>query len=249
MNAVDLLKEDHKVVEELFKRVEDTPPSKHVAIFTKIKGELDTHAHIEETVFYPALKKEGKKDLVDIVLEGIEEHVQIKMFLKGIAALTPKAERFEPKLKVLIEDTRHHVKEEEREMFPMVEDQISAEKLEKLGERMAAAKVKYQKSHGIKPIKRTASPGMLETVIDKATKVVTGIITASANPKTKSAANSKAKASTKPAVKKPARKSAVAAPRSTTAKNGEGRTVKEVDSKRDSAWDKAQQKLAARAGK
>lgn len=230
MNAVEMLKEDHRVVEDLFTQVENTPPSKHAALFVKIKGELDTHAHIEETVFYPAVKKAGKKDLVDIILEGIEEHMQIKMFLKGIAALTPKAERFEPKLKVLMEDTRHHVKEEEREMFPMVEDQMSAETLEKLGEKMEAAKVKYQKANGIKPIKREAAKGMLETVVAKAKDVVDGIMGDSAGGK-------------QTAPKK------AAAGKSNTAKNGDGRTAKAPASKRTTAGDRASSKLQARAGK
>jgi len=233
MNAVDLLKQDHRVVEELFKQVEDTPPSKHLPIFTKIKGELDAHAHIEETIFYPVLKKQGKKDLVDIVLEGIEEHVQIKMFLKGIAALSAKAERFEPKLKVLIEDTRHHVKEEEHEMFPKVKDQLTAEALEKLGARMETAKAKYQKARGIKPVK--PSSGMLETIIDKAK----GLMTGSPDPKLGSKNGKPAKAGN-------GTRSASA---SSTARNGEGRTVRETASTRASTVDKASAKMRARAEK
>jgi iron-sulfur cluster repair protein YtfE (RIC family) len=83
VNAIDLLKRDHEVVADLFEQVRNVPESKHSAIFTKIKAELDVHAHIEETVLYPRLKKDGTKKLADITSEGIEEHHQVKMFPKG----------------------------------------------------------------------------------------------------------------------------------------------------------------------
>ena len=146
MDARELLKADHKVVADLFEQVEKTSPSKHPAIFNKIKAELDAHAHIEEVIFYPKLKAEGTKELVDIVLEGIEEHHQIKMFLSELDALAGKEEEFEPKLKVLIEDTEHHVKEEENEMFPLVKKQFDKKVLEDLCVQMVAEKEKFQTS-------------------------------------------------------------------------------------------------------
>lgn len=145
MNAVELLKADHDVVRKLFQDVkEESDDSKHPPIFKKIKAELDAHAHIEETIFYPKLKEEGDKELVDIVLEGIEEHRQMKMFLRQIAELSDDSEQFEPKLKVLMEDTDHHVKEEEDEMFPLVKEQFESDVLSRLGEKMAAEKEKFQ---------------------------------------------------------------------------------------------------------
>ncbi len=146
MNAIELLKADHKVVADLFKQVEATKESEHPAIFVKIKAELDVHAHIEEVIFYPKLKAEGNKELVDIVLEGIEEHRQIKMFLKELDAISNESERFEPKLKVLIEDTEHHVKEEEGEMFPLVKDQFDAAVIDELGAQMEKEKANFKKS-------------------------------------------------------------------------------------------------------
>lgn len=146
MNAIELLKADHKVVAGLFEKVKATPDGDHKAIFEQIKAELDVHTHIEETIFYPKLKAEGKKDLVDITLEGIEEHRQVKMFLKELEALSGDSEKFEPKLKVLIEDVEHHVKEEENEMFPLVKDQFDADAIDKLGAAMEAEKNTFQKS-------------------------------------------------------------------------------------------------------
>ena len=175
MNAIDLLKQDHDAVDALFKRIEETPPSRHPPIFKRIKNELDTHAHLEEKIFYPKLIEKGKKELVDITAEGIEEHAQIKKFLKEIDRATAK-DKIEAKLKVLIEDTRHHVKEEENEMFPLVRDQFTSEALEELGERMEIEKARFQKAKKIPP-RRPEPKGAFEQVIDAvkgAASAVTG---------------------------------------------------------------------------
>jgi iron-sulfur cluster repair protein YtfE (RIC family) len=145
-DALDLLKEDHERVQKLFDEVKSSDEKRHPALFERIKKELDVHAHIEEAIFYPNLKAQGDKELVDIVLEGIEEHRQVKMFLKEIDALIDDSSKFEPKLKVLIEDVEHHVSEEEDTMFPLVRDQFSSEVLEDLAAEMEKEKRKFKKS-------------------------------------------------------------------------------------------------------
>lgn len=145
MNAVELLKDDHDVVRKLFQDVKESDESKHPSIFKKIKAELDVHAHVEETIFYPKLQEGGDKELVDIVLEGIEEHRQMKMFLRQLADLSDGSEQFEPKLKVLMEDTDHHVKEEEDKMFPLVKEQFDSSVLNQLGDKMLAEKEVFKK--------------------------------------------------------------------------------------------------------
>jgi iron-sulfur cluster repair protein YtfE (RIC family) len=146
MNAIELLKEDHDKVDKLFQKVKATPDGDHKDLFEQIKSELDVHTHIEETIFYPKLKEEGDDELKDIVLEGIEEHRQAKMFLKELAALADDSEKFDPKLKVLMEDIEHHVVEEEGEMFKLVEEQFDASVLEELGAEMESEKKKFGKS-------------------------------------------------------------------------------------------------------
>jgi hemerythrin superfamily protein len=147
MNALELLKADHEVVAGYFAEVEESSEDKHPAIFKKIKAELDVHAHIEETIFYPKLKADGDKELVDIVLEGIEEHRQVKMFLRELDALSDDSEKFEPKLTVLMEDVEHHVEEEENEMFKLVEAQFDETTLEELGAQMEEEKAAFKKSN------------------------------------------------------------------------------------------------------
>ncbi len=145
MDAIELLKDDHDKVDRLFQKVKATDEGEHLALFKKIKAELDAHTHIEEKIFYPKLKEE--EELKDIVLEGIEEHHQAKMFLRELANLTEDSEKFEPKLKVLIEDIEHHVMEEEGEMFPKVKKVFDAATLQELGKQMAEEKQIFMKSN------------------------------------------------------------------------------------------------------
>ena len=196
MNAIDLLKQDHDVVDALFKRIEDTPPSRHPPILKRIKSELDTHAHIEEKLFYPDLIKKGDKELRNITKEGLEEHAQMKKFLNEAVHATDKEKR-QAKVKVLIEDTRHHVKEEENEMFPMVRKQFSRESLEELGERMEAERAKFQKSKGITP-RRQQPKGMIEKAMDTAKSAVSSVMPDGKNGFAKKGSKpAKAKAGTK----------------------------------------------------
>lgn len=145
MNAIELLKQDHNKVSRLFQKVKGSEEDKHKELFEQIKQELEVHTHIEETIFYPKIREE--KELEDIVLEGIEEHHQAKIFLRELANLTENSEKFEPKLKVLMEDITHHVQEEEGEMFPKVEKIFDAATLEDLGKQMEEEKKSYKKSH------------------------------------------------------------------------------------------------------
>jgi hemerythrin superfamily protein len=145
MNAIELLKDDHNKVSLLFQKVKATEESEHKALFEKIREELEIHTHLEETIFYPKIKEE--KELEDLVLEGIEEHHQVKMFLRELSSLADDSEKFEPKLKVLMEDVTHHVQEEEGKMFPKIEETFDKATLEELGEEMKAEKQKFKKSY------------------------------------------------------------------------------------------------------
>ena len=120
MNAIELLKEDHDKVDKLFQKVKANEDADHRDTFEQIKAELEVHTHIEETIFYPKVKEDGDEELKKIVLEGVEEHHQAKMFLRELSNLVEDSEKFQPKLKVFMEDIAHHVKEEEGQMFPMI---------------------------------------------------------------------------------------------------------------------------------
>lgn len=146
MNAIKLLKTDHKIVDGLFEEVESSDAGEHPRIFEQIKAELETHAHIEETIFYPSIQEDGDETLVELTSEALKEHAQMKVFLGELAAVAPDLDKFEPLLVKLIEDVRHHVEEEEGEMFPTVEDQFDAETLEAWGTQMQVEKDRFQSS-------------------------------------------------------------------------------------------------------
>jgi hemerythrin superfamily protein len=143
MDALELLKQDHQKVKELFEQADESEDEKEQKqIFERISSELETHAHIEETIFYPAMERHSQ--LKDLVRESLKEHNQIKSILQEITALKD-SEEFESKLQDLEETVSHHAEEEEEgKMFPQVREIVDKADLEKLGEELAAAKGKRQ---------------------------------------------------------------------------------------------------------
>jgi hemerythrin superfamily protein len=148
MDALELLKQDHAKVKELLEKAESAEQGKErTDIFEKIKTELETHARIEENVFYPAVQK--NEELKDMVLESIEEHKQVKTLLREMDNLSKDSEKFEPKLKVLKENVEHHAEEEEEgKMFPKVRKLFSATELQQLGAELEAAKGNRERKAG-----------------------------------------------------------------------------------------------------
>ncbi|MBI3802177.1 MAG: hemerythrin domain-containing protein [Nitrospirae bacterium] len=147
MNAIDLLKEDHEKVTELFEKLEPTTEravKKREELFEKLRNELEIHAQIEEEIFYPALKESDETR--DIVLESYEEHKIVKQLLEEMDTLGKESEEWTAKLTVLNENVEHHVEEEEGEMFKSARKVLSKEQLEDLGAQMEAQKEKLGKA-------------------------------------------------------------------------------------------------------
>jgi hemerythrin superfamily protein len=142
MDALELLKEDHQTVKGLFEEAEGTEEQElKEKIFDELKTELETHARIEETVFYPAMQKHDQ--LKEMVAEAIEEHKQVKTLLREIDSLKSDSEKFEAKLDELMENVEHHAEEEEEgKMFPKIREIVSQKDLERLGDELEAAKNK-----------------------------------------------------------------------------------------------------------
>jgi hemerythrin superfamily protein len=145
MDAITLLKDDHRTVEELFKKFEGLGPRAikgRREIVDRIIRELSIHATIEEVIFYPAIRQEAettdKTD--DMVLESLEEHHVLKWTLKELEGMDPAHERFDAKVTVLMESVRHHVKEEEKDLFPEVRKMFGRARLVELGDAMAELK-------------------------------------------------------------------------------------------------------------
>ena len=148
MNALELLAQDHQTVKKLFEHCQQADDKKQQKQFFKeIKSELETHAHIEETIFYPAM--EEHEELQDMVLESLEEHKQMKTVLREMSRLSASSEKFKPKFKVLKDNVEHHaVEEEEGKMFPKARKLINSAQLEELGNELEAAKHKRLRKAG-----------------------------------------------------------------------------------------------------
>jgi iron-sulfur cluster repair protein YtfE (RIC family) len=161
MNAIELLKKDHKTVKSLFESFEKAKEQEQQAskaeLFASIRDELDAHARVEEEIFYPAFDRAAEKDDdKELVLEAGEEHKQVKTLLAELAGLDPDDEIFDAKMKVLKDNIEHHVEEEEGEMFPHAQKQLGSEALEELGNRMAARKDQIQNQSAAAPSDRPA---------------------------------------------------------------------------------------------
>lgn len=123
-NATQLLRQDHKKVEGLFKKREQAKGMEAKRrLATQVMTELEVHAQLEEEIFYPAVK--GAIDETDLVDEALQEHQEAKSLiaeLKKMQGQNNGADEFEAKFSELVEAVQHHVEEEEGEMFPKVED-------------------------------------------------------------------------------------------------------------------------------
>ncbi|HEX3394523.1 MAG TPA: hemerythrin domain-containing protein [Acidimicrobiales bacterium] len=142
MDAIALLRNDHRAVERLFKEFEKAGPKAHKTrrqVADRIVKELSVHAAIEEQLFYPAVRQ-AVPETDDDVLEGLEEHHIVKWTLSEVDGMDPEHERFVPKMTVLMESVRHHVTEEEGELFPTVRGAMTRKQLTELGDLMAQAK-------------------------------------------------------------------------------------------------------------
>lgn len=142
MDAIALLKNDHQTVKGLFEKFEsagDRAQKSKRKIVDKIIEELSVHAAIEEEVFYPAVR-EAAGETEDMVLESLEEHHLVKFALWELERADPQDERFDAKVTVLIENVRHHIKEEENDLFKRVRKSVPRSELEQLAEQMKQVK-------------------------------------------------------------------------------------------------------------
>jgi len=136
-DAIALLKADHASVSHLFAEFEKTQSvAKKKALLAEICTSLSVHAQIEEEIFYPAVKAALKDKL--LVPEATVEHAGVKSLIAQLEGVDPDGEMYDAKVKVLSEYVKHHVKEEQNEMF--VKAKASSLDMAELGARMAARK-------------------------------------------------------------------------------------------------------------
>ncbi len=127
MDAIALLKKQHRKAETALKKL---CRGYDRDVLEEVADELAAHMVIEETVFYPTVRDAAP----DLVLESFEEHAVAQFELKRLLALDPDDERFEARATALLDLVKHHVEEEEDELFPRVEKALGEDALEALGD-------------------------------------------------------------------------------------------------------------------
>lgn len=136
MDAIKLLKQDHREVERLVEEFEKARSPRKAQIADEICRMLTVHATIEEEIFYPAAREALKEE--DLVEEAEVEHQSAKDLIAQIQGSQPSDDKFEARVKVLGEYVKHHVREEEKEMFPQLQGRKID--LQALGEQLMQRK-------------------------------------------------------------------------------------------------------------
>ena len=180
LDAIALLKADHREVDRLFKafaKAGTTAYKSKRKLVDQIIADLSRHAVVEERILYPAARSEVRGS-ADDVLEYLEEHHVVKWQLQELIGLDPRDERFEAKVTVMAENVRHHVCEEENELFPLLRSQLTRKRLLELGEALHDAKRTASK----RPHPRSSDeppgnllPDTVAGVVDKARDLVKSV--------------------------------------------------------------------------
>jgi hypothetical protein len=143
-NAINVLKKDHDKVKHLFEEFEDAETrGEKRKIAAQIIMELKIHATIEEEIFYPAVRREIGKDIMN---EADEEHHVAKVLVAELDAMDGSEDHYDAKMHVLAENIRHHIREEEGEMMPEVRE-LNLD-LNALGKELMIRKKELMK-HGV----------------------------------------------------------------------------------------------------
>jgi hemerythrin superfamily protein len=151
-SATQMIRQDHKKVEGLFKKFEQTKGAQAKRrLAENAMAELEVHAALEEEIFYPAVKREV--DDGSLVQEALEEHQTVKQLISELRGMEEADDEFESQFSELVENVQHHVEEEENEMLPKVEE--SELDLNSLGQQMSQRKQEMQ--NGGRATKKTSN--------------------------------------------------------------------------------------------
>lgn len=149
--AIEMLEADHRKVEMLFDQYEEmkeeSGEDEKRELAQRICMELKVHTQVEEELFYPWARENMEEE--DLIEEAQVEHQSAKDLIAQIEGASEIDETFDAKVKVLGEYVKHHVQEEENEMFPKVESM--QEELDELGQEMTARKVELMEEMGMTP--------------------------------------------------------------------------------------------------
>ena len=123
-DAIAMLKADHQRVRDLFQQYAATSNAEAKrTIAEEVFIELETHAQLEENIFYPAVNEETDEG-PELVKESLAEHETMKNLIQQLRDMGPHHGGFDPKFRELLQNVEHHVEEEETEMFPLAEEEL-----------------------------------------------------------------------------------------------------------------------------
>ena len=157
----EMLEQDHAKVKDLFEQFEEAKDARsRERIIQETLLELDVHARLEEALIYPAIRK--KLDEEEIMDEALEEHHVAHVLMNELKRMRPRDARYHAKFKVLGENIKHHVKEEEGTMFPKAEKadldwERLEQKVKEQKEALMARKINGAKRDGTKRSRKRAT--------------------------------------------------------------------------------------------
>jgi hemerythrin superfamily protein len=139
MDAIELLTSDHRKVETIFQRFEQgLNVQEAVPLFKELYQELTLHALAEENVFYPALAR--NPEFFGKLKDAFKEHSEVKAAFGELAALDITTKDWLDKMSGLIRNVKHHVRDEENDLFPMARKFLTVEELQELAQQLQKAK-------------------------------------------------------------------------------------------------------------
>jgi hemerythrin superfamily protein len=152
MDAIELLKQDHREVEGLFKEFEKLKEEDEEATAQVIETactELKIHDKIETEIFYPAVREQAEQEEVEDLLDEAEvEHETVRELIQKLESMEPSDEKRNAHFTVLSEYVKHHVQEEEKEMFPKIK-KLKELDLKALGEELKQRKTELMGEMGV----------------------------------------------------------------------------------------------------
>ena len=158
-NAIELLQQDHRMVEELFEQfeqVKDEDEDAAAEIIESACAALQIHDKLETEIFYPGVREQAEDEELEEVLNEAEvEHESVRELIKKIEAMEWEDEKLHASFTALSEYVKHHVKEEEQEMFPKLK-QLEEVDLEALGAEMSERKAELMAEMGIESEQESA---------------------------------------------------------------------------------------------
>ncbi len=166
MNAIELLKDDHKSLRKLFAELGQTTKragKTRSDLLARIAKQIEVHSQIEEEIFYPAFKEAaGEGDDEAMYFEALEEHRAAgELVLPDLLATDVSSDKFSGRAKVLREMIEHHAGEEEDAMFPRARELLGNERLRELGATMQARKAELMAM----PSTRSLSSELIDAVV------------------------------------------------------------------------------------